>query len=372
LSIISTLQYQNAIPLPDRDNGGATLFVATGLILTVFCIFLSILVYFFGSQIIAITGLQLDGRVLVLLPVVIAFASLNACFQFWSLRKKEYTKLAIVKGAQSIAMAIGQISFGVIGLGAAGLIFGHLFGQAVAVFYLAVDTVKRYHGHFRDVSQSSLKNSLHSQRSFATVFTPSALLGAGSVYMPAILLGILYGPAIAGIFAFCLQISKAAILIVVQSIARVYMVDSIENFNNKNFDNIRRTGARYALSQLIIGAPIFLVLGLFGERIFEIVFGDNWSIAGTYLGLLIPHLLTLFVLDHLVVLFVVVSNHGAKLVWDALKFGVLVLVTFVADGLQLEPKATIFILSCSWGLVHMLLIPLTLFSLRRALRNGVD
>ncbi len=366
ISILSTLQYQNTITLPRSDNDGAKLLVASLLVLATFTVCLLFLVSAFGERIGGRLGLESDYRIIWFLPIALAVANANLCLQFWFLRKKEYKELAIVKGVQSVAMAGGQITMGLAGLGALGLIVGHLLGQMAGILQLTTGIFSRYRAAFGEMRLLSLLEILWQNRSFVTTFTPAALLGAGTIYLPAILLGFLFGPAVAGVFAFGLQLSKAGINIVVQSVARVFLVSSSEDFNNEAFERIKRRAVRFAWSQFLLGAPVFAVLVLFGGEIFGFVFGPSWTLAGDYVGLLVPHLATLFVFEHLVTLFVVTGTHKSKLLWDSLKFLVLLTSFGAAKILEWEAGTAILVLSCGWGILHVLLLPITF----RALSGG--
>jgi O-antigen/teichoic acid export membrane protein len=364
VSIVSTLQYQNAIPLPKRDRDGARVLIAVLVVLGLFSLGLWILIAFLGDFFVDAANLQIEHYLIWILPAAVALANANSCLQFWFLRKREYSSLAIVKGVQSISMAGGQIGFGLMHFGAAGLIVGHLLGQAAGIFQLTTGVLSRYRKLFLGIGVAQLFDVLFKYRSYATVFTPSALLGASTVYLPAIMLGILYDPTVAGIFAFSLQVSKAGMSIILQSVSRVFLVTSIEDFNNGNSERIKKRAIRFSISQFLIGAPVFLALFLFGANIFHYIFGPSWALGGVYIVLLTPHLFAFFVFDHLVTLFVVTSSHKSKLFWDGMKFLVLIGTFVAAWSQQFDPEKTILLLSCGWGILYLLLIPVTFSSLK--------
>ncbi|MEO1034885.1 MAG: oligosaccharide flippase family protein [Pseudomonadota bacterium] len=363
-SIISTLQYHNAIPVPREDRSGAEVFVAAVVILGGFSL-LS-----FGVLALAIDWIadlaQMNAyqSLLWLLPAAIVAANFNLCLQFWFLRKKEYHNLAIVKGAQSVTMALGQIGLGLAKLGAIGLIVGHIVGQATGIVQLLWGVRRRYREPFGAVRGQGVVDALRTHRSYATMFTPAAILGASTVYLPAIALGVLYGPAAAGAFAFGLQLSKAGMSILVQSVSKVFLVNAIDDFNEENRPAIMRRALKFCFSQFLIGLPIFLPLVFFGEEIFGFLFGDNWAIAGKYVALLTPHLYTFFVFDHLVNLFIVTGKHQWKLIWDGLKFLVLVAIFVLGQLTDLPADQAILFLSIGWASLHLALTPIA----RRLLR----
>ena len=347
VSILSTLQFQNAIPLPSHDRDGARLLIASLAVLLIFTVAVCGVIGIFGDGITQLANFEADHRIIWLLPAAIAAANANLCLHFWFLRKKEYTNLAVVKGVQSVAMAGGQIALGLAHFGVIGLIAGHLLGQASGILQLTTGILSRYKSAFSEMQISSIFEILWQNRSFVTTYTPSALLSAATIYLPAIMLGFLYGPAVAGVFAFALQISKAGINIIVQAVSRVYLVNSIEDYNNGDHQKIKHRAIRFALSQFLLGAPVFLLLAVFGEAIFDVIFGRQWALGGVYVVLLIPHLMAIFVFDHLAALFVVTGSHKAKLIWDILKFLVLFLTFVTARAIRLDSNCLALGVPCS-------------------------
>jgi len=358
--------------LPTSDEDGARLFVGSLSVLIVFSLVLFGVILVSGESLMRLAAFEGGHTVMLFLPLAIAVSNSNLCLQFWSLRKKEYRKLAVVKGLQSATMATGQIGLGWAHFGTIGLILGHLLGQAAGIVQLAKSVITEHREAFRNIRASEVAGLLWKNRSFITTFTPSALLGAGTIYLPAILLGYIYGPVVAGVFAFALQMSKAGINIIVQSMSKVFLVGSIENFNSGDMASIKHKAIRFALAQFLLGSPVFIALALFGEEIFGIVFGSNWVLGGVYVKLMIPHLMTLFMFEHLTVLFVVTGSHKAKLIWDILKFLVLLITFAIARAIDLSPESFILILSCGWGVLHFGLIPITFRSLGRDARILVD
>ena len=127
-------------------------------------------------------------------------------------------------------------------------------------------------------------------------------------------------------------------------------------------------------SRLSVIIPVIFSIIIHNElpseyHIFGFIFGENWASGGIYVALLIPHLMTNFVFEHLAVLFVVTADHKAKLVWDVLKFLAMV-VTFVSAKLAgWSPEACILILSLAWGVLHVALVPITFRALDRPGRS---
>ncbi|MFK8030843.1 MAG: lipopolysaccharide biosynthesis protein [Gammaproteobacteria bacterium] len=373
LSIVSTLQLNNAVPLPTRDRDGARLLLASLAIVGTVSVLLMVLISLFGSSVLSIAGVDSLGTLLWFLPATIGIANTNLAMQFWFLRKKEYVDLAIVKALQSTARAGGQIGMGLAGLGPVGLAIGVFFGQFVSVLFLYRGVIKRHRSAFVDLSAQSIYQKAMEHRSFATTYTPSALLEAGTVYMPAIVLGVLFGPAVAGLYAFTLQAARGGMSIVVEAISKVFLVQAVDDYNAARVHDVRKRALRLCLAQFALGVPIFGLIVAYGESIFGLVFGENWSQGGYYAALLTPHLFSLFIFEHLTRLFVVTGRHLVKLVWEILRFAVLLLTVVAVKVWSLDAASAVLMLSCGWCVLHVALVPMTFPLLsKRSLNSEPD
>jgi O-antigen/teichoic acid export membrane protein len=87
------------------------------------------------------------------------------------------------------------------------------------------------------------------------------------------------------------------------------------------------------------------MLFLWGEEIFALVFGDNWSEAGAMAAYLVPGLYSFMIFDQSLNIFVIMNEQYTKFVWEVFRFALLGLVVVAGYFFELEAMTLILYLS---------------------------
>ena len=126
ISIISSLRYELAIPLPEDDAEAANIAVLS-LILVGLSTLLAGFMMLLASQPLAnVLGLPGLARYLWLLPIGVLFGGTYTIFNYWSVRTKRFTTIASTKLRQAVAMIALQLT--AFKLGDIALLYGHVVG----------------------------------------------------------------------------------------------------------------------------------------------------------------------------------------------------------------------------------------------------
>jgi O-antigen/teichoic acid export membrane protein len=169
------------------------------------------------------------------------------------------------------------------------------------------------------------------------------LLSTGARLAPALLIAAIHGAEVAGMFALAQRILATPVIFSV-SVGQVYLSEA---------PRLARAGGEgmYALFKgtawrlLLFGVLTLGLVVIAGPQLFGLVFGAVWTEAGRFAQWLALMAIGQLVIGPVVHTLTVFERQDIQLGSDALRFGALLLVFFVAHQLGMSPLATIAAMS---------------------------
>jgi O-antigen/teichoic acid export membrane protein len=281
LSAVVTLQYSEALMLPDRDQHAAGLFWAAIASTVIVSVLFSIPWLLFPHLFAAWFQLQQTGGWLWLVPLAALVAGVNQSLTAWCARRKAFRRAATVQVARSVIANSGQTAAGAAGLGAGGLICGGLLGDilaSVALFW----QVARQDGAALWVGarRAEVLAAAREHKDFALFSAPQNLLNAASQGAPVILLIHYFGVTVGGVYAFAIRVLQLPMSFILASLRQV-LFQKLSAVNNEGGDLVGFFGKT---TIMLLGVSLLpAALGFaFGPRLFGLVFGSKWVLAGEY------------------------------------------------------------------------------------------
>jgi lipopolysaccharide exporter len=281
LSAVVTLQYSEALMLPDQDREAAGLFWAAGLsaaaITLLFCLpwvlFPSWWHAWFDTQ-------QLNGWLWVV-PVAALVTGINETLTAWCARRKAFKRAATIQVARSVTANSGQTAAGVASWGAGGLIGGGLFGDILASIGLFFWVVREDGAVLRaGANRKQILAAAREHQAFALYSTPQNLMNAASQGAPVILLIHYFGTAIGGTYAFAIRVLQLPMSFILTSLRQVLFQKLSEVHNNGgDLRGLFTKTTSTLLGLALVPAAIGFV---FAPQLFGLVFGSKWVPAGEY------------------------------------------------------------------------------------------
>jgi O-antigen/teichoic acid export membrane protein len=114
---------------------------------------------------------------------------------------------------------------------------------------------------------------------------------------------------------------------------------------------------------LVFGVLSLGLVVVAGPQLFALVFGPAWAEAGRFAQFLSLMALGRLVVDPVAQTLTVLERQDIRLAWDALRFGMLLLVFLAARQLAWSPLLTIGVLSVTMTMCYLLLFVLTRWAL---------
>jgi O-antigen/teichoic acid export membrane protein len=316
LVVVASLRYELAIPLPGDDEAAANLLILSLTVVLGVGMLSGGAVWLFGDQLLRWTNAPAMESYLWLLPLSLVGAGAYQVLNYWAIRRRAFFHVARTKLYQSVAQVLAQISLGLIKLGPGGLLLGDVAGRAGGSGTLAALAFRRDAEVFKRVSVEGIKRVAVRYRRFPLLSSGSSLLNSAGLQLPAILLAAFYGPQVAGWFALGQRVVGVPAVLVGRAVAQVYIGEAarLARESPAELDRLFSTTARRLLFAGIV--PIALLVAG-GPLLFELVFGENWSEAGSYLRILGAMFLVQFVVVPLSQTLNVLERQDLQLVWDA-------------------------------------------------------
>lgn len=310
-SVIASLRYELAIPLPQEERDAANLVLLSAL-LTVFNTLVSILfVGVFGNYLASLFATPVLASYLWLLPLGILLSSLYRVVNYWAVRQKEFGAIASTHIQQSTGKALIQL----IGfkMGAFNLLLAQSLSQGIGVARLGRIFIRAT--PWSSLSFQALKSIAARYRRFPIYSTGEGFLNTVGLQMPPLLFASLFGPAAAGHYSLATQVLSLPMTFVGNAVGQVF------------FSRAAQAHRDGALSVLVInlhsrlsyiGFPPALLLIFVAPDLFSVVFGTEWRLAGDFVVWMVPWLYLVFVASPLSTLFAVVEKQVQGLAFQVI------------------------------------------------------
>ena len=316
LATFSTLRYEMSIPLPKRDADAYRLVKLSIALATLFAlIVLSFLIWALLSD---YSGgwWQKYSTLSFFIPILLFVEASNATLGYWFMRKSDYKTPSVGKAATGIGVVSSQLVLNILKiLGGMGLVLGQSLGQVLGAGIL----FSRFQ---RPSSTLKLQDELNQIGALAKKYKDFPLFASWNAglntlgrHLPPIMLTWYYQPELVGYYAIGMRLLNIPLNLMSLSVGQVFFQQISKYVKNQVpiFPFLRST----ALKLTFLGLPGLLLIFFFGENIFRLIFGDNWTTAGEIASILSPYFLVRFVTSPLSPIFTLIGKQYVSLIWQA-------------------------------------------------------
>lgn len=278
VAVVVTGRYELAIMLPKKDSDAINIVALAIGLSCVISVVLLLVVAVFNSQITRLLGSAAVSNWLYFIPFTTLLMGVYQSLNYWSNRKGHYKRMAVSRMMQTGGSSMTQLGAGYAAIGAAGLVGGQIIGQGLSTAMLARMI-------YREDKVELVKIGLHRAKVMAAEYSKfpkylilGQLANVASGQMPLLLLGVFFGPGIAGLYSLSQRTVAAPMSLVGAAIGDVFRQQaSLAYQKNGNCKTIfLNTATRLALLAVLPVFPLFF----FGPSLFAFVFGEGWREAG--------------------------------------------------------------------------------------------
>jgi lipopolysaccharide exporter len=195
-------------------------------------------------------------------------------------RSNRYRSVAFSKFNNSALPSFFQIISGLAGFQAVGLQIGRVLGQIACLVPMAANLPAGF--RLSELMRPRWKRMAAVARQFreTVMHLPRVLLVRGSTSLPPVLLLMFYGPTIAGLYFLADRLVQRPGVMLSDSLTRLPMKVFAEQVREQR--PIFKLAFRYTVLTTILVLPAVIILAVFGDWIFGVLFGANWIPAASF------------------------------------------------------------------------------------------
>lgn len=280
LITMASLRYEDAMMLPEEDDGAAAIFwLALGL--TVVTALAVAAASFWSGEIAAALRVEAVAPWLWLLAPTLILMRFGKLVEVWMARQKAFRAITAGEVTNKASMMSARIAAGAAtNLGAGGLIGGYIAGHVASAIYYAAAFVTFVRSPFdRRPSMSGLRYAARRFRRFPLFSMPSSLLNAVVSRLPVLLLPVYFGLEVVGLFGRAFVALAVPLSLIGTAVSHVFFVHAAEAYRDGRLATLTQTvHARLVMIGLFPAALLVVA----GPELFAFVFGSEWRTAGEY------------------------------------------------------------------------------------------
>ena len=311
VSVVSTLRYEFAIPLPASDLEAAHVLGLSLLAVVLTALLTSVLLLFWGDTLAVQLGLPVMAPYLWLLPIGILLAGSYEALIYWAIRLRAFPLIARTKFYQVFTLFAVQLAG--FSLGSLGLLLGHMAGHGAGALSMVSLVARERWSLIRQLRLSELRRLAYRYRRFPLFSTWSGGFNTLSSHVPPLLLVALFNPAAAGLYALSHRVLAMPMSMVGQAVSDAFFSEAAEAHRNGRLPGL--TLSIYEKLVQIAMPPAFLLM-LIGPELFALVFGPEWRMGGEFAQWMAPWLLFQFISSPLSLLFDVLERQPEEMIFQ--------------------------------------------------------
>lgn len=324
---IGSLCYERAILLPDNKEDAICMAIISFICLSVIQLIVVFFIMFWSNTIAEKLGNPKFQDWLFLIPIGAIVVCSTNIISYWLLRQNKLKTISISYMATAICSAALKILLGIIVASwAGGLILGAFFGSLISLIIMVLAIKDLFNLELRkDIKLKRLVLLAAKYKQFPLFASLNAFLNVMSAQVVIFFVAALYTPAIVGFYSLSVSMLTQPSTTVGNAISKIYFRKASIQNNERN--NLLPGLIKTCLGLIILAIVPFSIVGIWGQQIFMIVFGDEWIDAGRYAQIMIPWFFVMFVQMPLTTVFEVCQKQNIKLVINV--------ITSIAIGITL-------------------------------------
>lgn len=332
LGQLTCLRYEQAIMLAEEHEVQILVTLSLGIMGAITAL-LACLVAFWGQNILQAIGIpQLSGW-LWLLPIVAFTLGLFQVLQVLLSREKSFSSQSTSRIAKASTEASSQIGWAVVfGASATGLITGHVAGILLQTCILARAsklTLYKILSEKQSIKSTWLIAKKYSN--FPIYAVPSGIVGVFGQQGFTLILAIILGPNIAGLFYLAHRVLALPTSLISQSLGPTfYQRLSVKKGNSAEEQSFIAT---VFVSLLILGVIPIALLVIFAPSLFNFCFGPTWESSGNIVRSIWPVYLMMFCAIPITQTFYIYEKQAAGFLWQTASVTIRILVVYFVNEL---------------------------------------
>jgi O-antigen/teichoic acid export membrane protein len=282
---IACLRYDVAVVLPEDDEE-ATHLTALCFLVSIVAALLALVALLTAWRLSGWTEMRTAAPLLLtMLPLGILLLSFQLVAQSWSLRVHSYQIQSHAVVAQALVTIFAQLALIlVVGSSAYALVLGTLAGY-LALVLVYIPVLRNHVGPClrRYFSRAGIRRVALAYARFPIYTGPYAVLCQMSVRIVVIALAMFTSARIVGQYAVAQRVIFLPVATLMAAASQIFYSRAARRLDDPRMPHMVRT--MLLLGPMVVG-PFFVLMMLFAEPVFAVVFGHPWRQAGHFAAIL--------------------------------------------------------------------------------------
>lgn len=355
LTISSSLDYQNAIPIAEDEDDAINLFTLSVLVLLIVIFVIALSLLLFDKSFLEI----FDGQDLLsykyFIPIGVFLSGIYQIAIQWGLRKRNYKVISRTKVSQSLASNFTKIILGLIGFGPVGLIFGVIIGNSAGITSLVSPIIKKERVLLSNIKFKRLKKVARRYVKFPIFSAPNNFVNTITNSIPALLLTSLFGPSSAGFYGLANTVTHIPMSLIGSSISQVFYSEAAYLGKNEPL-KIKKLAKELIKKIAVIALIPLVILFITAPWLFAFVFGGEWYEAGKYSSLLSVMIYFSFVLTPVNRILEIFERQRDALILNIIRFCMIFVIFIVAKVVNLNSFQTVGLYSLVNSFIYIIML----------------
>jgi O-antigen/teichoic acid export membrane protein len=312
-----TLRYDLAIVNPKSHVKALNIFALIFFIATIFLVlsFTSILCF----KEIIIEWLDFPEKFtfwLYLLPFIIYLMAIYKALEYWLIRMKKFKIISFNKLVRRGAESFIQLILGVLNV-PTGLILGNFSGNIFNLF-IGLAHIKKTSVNIRLITKERILSLIKDYKEYPLYSFIPSLLNTVALLLPILFVNKLFGLENTAQLDLTSTVLAVPSVFLAIAVSQVYLQKFSEMIHQNK--SLKIQFFNMFLSLVIISFAILITIYFFGEEIFTLIFGNKWTLAGSFSEILIYKYALVFLVSPLSCLLIALKKIKIISIWQILYF----------------------------------------------------
>jgi O-antigen/teichoic acid export membrane protein len=353
ITIVSALRYEATIVLPKHNNEAANILSLTFIINLIFNSIILLIIIFFKDNIVELIGLPLKyANYLYLLPITSFLFSFYQSINYWLIRQKAFKASSINKIVRRGVEGCVQLGMGLLKI-PGGLFVGDFFGNFSNVLS-GIRQASKNKFSLAYVSKKKIGFVAKKYIDYPKFNVIPTLLSSAAGLLPFLFINKFYSTEIVGYLDLSRMLLSIPLIFISATIAQVLF----QQITEKKHNSLSIKKDLFNIAYLLLGIIIieFLVLFLFGDDLFSLIFGEAYTISSTFSKILIFSFSLNFISSTFSSIYITFNKIKSYSIWQILYFASICLL-LLFDNLNIYDFLRVYVL------IEIVMLSINLFML---------
>lgn len=311
LSPLFTCKYDFAIFSPKENKESIKFFfgsILINLFLSLFTIFSILLISFF---------LNYNFKWYLITVFLSLLNGLDFSLTAWFNRNKEYRYITIARILRILILNISIILFGLWNPKPIFIVLSNVIGLIIFNLFLSLFFKIKYHNEVY-FSINEIIQKLRNNLDFPRYSLPASIINILSAQSPVIILKILFGEAVAGVYTLVNRVMGAPSQLIAGATGEVYRQKASSDYSQEG--NCYSLFLKTFKGLFLIATVPFIVVVIFGPSLFFGIFGEQWIESGYFARYLAIFFLLRFCVSPLSFTLIIANRQNYNFSWQVFLF----------------------------------------------------